>query len=73
MKLLLQHNTVFKNGDLAEAFLLGFCLFSAGNLDHELHKSLCGVIDGLAVSDRAGVEIDPAFLLFSELAVCRQF
>ena len=72
MKLLLQHNTVFKNGDLAEAFLLGFCLFSASNLDHKLQKSLRSVINGLAVSDRTGIEVDPAFLSLRKLAVCRQ-
>ena len=72
MKLLLQHNTVFKNGDLAETFLLGFCLFSAGNLDHKLQKSLRSIINGLAVSDRTGIEVDPAFLSLRKLAVCRQ-
>ena len=73
MKLLLQHNTVFKDGDFAEAFLLSLCLFSAGNLDHKLQKSLCSVIDGLAVSNRTGIKVDPALLSLRKLAVCRQF
>ena len=70
MKLLLQHNTVFKDGDLAEAFLLGLCLFSAGNLDHKFKKSLCSVIDGLAAAiGPASKSIQPFFLSASWLFV----
>ena len=44
-------------------FSSAFCLFSAGNLDHKLQKSLRSIINGLAVSDRTGIEVDPAFFL----------
>ena len=57
----LQHDAVLEDGDLAEAVLLGLGLLTAGNADDQVQQVLCGLVDGLlAVSDDAGVEVDPA-------------
>ncbi len=68
----LEHDAVLEDGDLAEAVLLGLGLLTAGNADDQIQQVLCGLVDGLfAVSDNAGVEVDPARLLLCQRGVGR--
>ena len=54
--------------------LLGLGLLTAGNADDQIQQVFCGLVDGLlAVSDDAGVEVDPARLLLCQRGVGRDF
>ena len=66
----LQNDAVLEDGDLAEAVLLGLGLLAAGHADDQIQQILCGLVDALlAVSDDAGVEVDPAGLLLRQRGV----
>ena len=70
----LQYNAILKDGDLAEALLLGAGLLAGGNVQHEPVQVGTGLVQrALAVRDDTGVEVNPGLFSGGQLAVGGNF